>query len=240
MLEALGLDEQQRSVLTPKVRAMPAGLSTEQLVSWAVQQESGGAPPVDAPPLTVDVLLSKATALKADGNDFFKGAELGQACTAYQGAVELLTSNEAKQLFKAWWASQPAGEAPADAASPLLASLHTNLAACHNKLGQWQSSVLAASAALAIDATLLKARFRRGVAQSCLNQMAEAKADLTAVVRADPRNKEGEGSGLEPRYHSNPAITRTPLTLGTKRARGARLELPPFRPFRWRPRDLQP
>jgi hypothetical protein len=45
ILNVLGFDEQQRSVLTRKVTAMPAGLSREQLVTWAAQQEGSAATP---------------------------------------------------------------------------------------------------------------------------------------------------------------------------------------------------
>ena len=60
------------------------------------------------------------------------------------------------------------------------------MAACHVKASQWESAIHAASEALKLEPDNLKARFRRGVACSRVGQHAEAKADLTAVARADP------------------------------------------------------
>ena len=64
------------------------------------------------------------------------------------------------------------------------------MAACHVKVSQWESAIRAASEALKLEPDNLKARFRRGVACSHVGQHAEAKADLTAVARADPTNRE--------------------------------------------------
>ncbi len=86
---------------------------------------------------------------------------------------------------KIWWDVQKklllSGDAK-DSASPLLVALHTNLAACHVKLCQWKSAVHAATAALDTDGTSVKARFRRGVANSHLGLLDEAKADLTQAA----------------------------------------------------------
>lgn len=131
-------------------------------------------------------LLARASQLKAQGNEHFKAGESGQAATVYTDAIAQLTSDAARKALKAWWDESQ----EEDTASPLLASLHGNLAACHVKLEQWEGAVTAASAALAIDSSNIKARFRRGVACSHLGQMETAKSDLTAVVRSDPKNRE--------------------------------------------------
>ena len=44
--------------------------------------------------------------------------------------------------------------------------------------------------ALDLDCSSTKARFRRGVAFSHLGRMEDAKVDLTAVAKADPKNRE--------------------------------------------------
>ena len=136
-------------------------------------------------PADVEALLAAANELKASGNEAFKAGELGKATSAYQEAVDKLTSEAGKKLLREWWDVQTklllGGDAK-DSVSPLLASpLHTNLAACHVKLSQWKSAVHAATAALDTDGTSVKARFRRGVANSHLGLLEEAKADLTQV-----------------------------------------------------------
>eukprot|EP00966_Prymnesium_polylepis_P284868 6581536-Prymnesium_polylepis.1 len=148
-------------------------LSSAELAKWASETEGriGGA-------LEIDGLLAKAESIKANGNEAFKAGETHRACTLYNEAVEVLTSENGKATLQKWWAAHKDSGA-IDAASPLLASLHTNLAACHNKLGQWEAGTREATAALTVDANNVKARFRRGVANSNLGNFDDARTDLT-------------------------------------------------------------
>ena len=125
--------------------------------------------------------------LKGTGNEKFKAGECGAAITAYQEAVDKLTSDAAKKALLDFFKSHPDAT---DSATPLLASLHLNMAACHIKSEQWESAEIAATAALKLDPTNVKAKFRRGIARSNLGSFDEAKTDLTAVCRAEPRNRE--------------------------------------------------
>lgn len=138
----------------------------------------------DAP---VKNLVARCTELKAVGNEHFKAGRCDEAVIEYQKAVDKLTSAPAKKALAEFFKASP--DSP-DTASPLLASLHGNMAACHVKASQWESAIRAASEALKLEPDNLKARFRRGVACSHVGQHAEAKADLTAVARVDPTNRE--------------------------------------------------
>eukprot|EP00316_Scyphosphaera_apsteinii_P023237 CAMPEP_0119320086 /NCGR_PEP_ID=MMETSP1333-20130426/51376_1 /TAXON_ID=418940 /ORGANISM="Scyphosphaera apsteinii, Strain RCC1455" /LENGTH=575 /DNA_ID=CAMNT_0007326697 /DNA_START=229 /DNA_END=1956 /DNA_ORIENTATION=+ len=187
LLTALGFEESadQRATLKQKLDAAPSGLSSEDLAAWAAEEERGDSL---ASEMSAETLLSRAEALKAQGNADFKASELGKACSAYQEAVELLTSKKAAKALKEWWAVRQAHVQ--DSASPLLVSLYTNLAACHNKLQQWESGILAANKALEIEPTSVKARFRRGVAKSNLGHFEAARRDLKEVLRIQPNNLE--------------------------------------------------
>ena len=132
-------------------------------------------------------LVARCTELKAVGNEHFKAGRCDEAVIEYQKAVDKLTSAPAKKALAEFFKASP--DSP-DAATPLLSSLHGNMAACHVKASQWESAIRAASEALKLEPDNLKARFRRGVACSHVGQHAEAKADLTAVARADPTNRE--------------------------------------------------
>ena len=132
-------------------------------------------------------LVARCTELKAVGNEHFKAGRCDEAVLEYQKAVDKLTSAPAKKALAEFFKASP--DSP-DTATPLLASLHGNTAACHVKASQWESAIRAASEALKLEPDNLKARFRRGVACSHVGQHAEAKADLTAVARADPTNRE--------------------------------------------------
>jgi tetratricopeptide (TPR) repeat protein len=132
-------------------------------------------------------LVASCTELKAGGNEHFKAGRCDEAVTEYQKAVDRLTSVPAKKALAEFFKASP--NSP-DTASPLLASLHGNMAACHVKASRWESAIRAASEALKLEPDNLKARFRRGLACSHVGQNDEAKADLTAVARADPTNRE--------------------------------------------------
>jgi len=132
-------------------------------------------------------LVARCTELKAVGNEHFKAGRCDEAVVAYQKAVDKLTSAPAKKALAEFFKASP--DSP-DTATPLLSSLHGNMAACHVKASQWESAIRAASEALKLEPDNLKARFRRGVACSHVGQHAEAKADLTAVARADATNRE--------------------------------------------------
>lgn len=134
----------------------------------------------------VSALLSRTAELKQQGNTHFKAGNLNAAQTAYIDGISRLTSNAAKKALREWWSHS----GTEDTATPLLVSLHTNLAAVHVKLEQWEAAITAATSALTLDSSSVKARFRRGVACSRIGQMQEAKADLTAVAKADPKNRE--------------------------------------------------
>ena len=172
MLAALGFSPSDRDTLVAKLKAMPADLPAEALVAWAAQSEAADDGKVDP-----KAILAQVEEAKAQGNEHFKAKRDAEAIEAYQRGIGLL-------------ATPGVATAPPTAGSALLVSCHTNAAACHVRLEQWEAAVSSAASALAVDATNVKALFRRGVACSRLGRMAQAKADLTAVVRADPKNRD--------------------------------------------------
>ena len=172
MLAALGFSPSERDILVAKLKAMPADLPAEALVAWAAQSEAAEDGKVDAA-----AILAQAEEAKAQGNEHFKAKRDAEAIEAYQRGIELL-------------GTPGVATAPPTAGSALLVSCHTNAAACHVRLEQWEAAVASAGSALAVDATNVKALYRRGVACSRLGRMAQAKTDLTAVVRADPKNRD--------------------------------------------------
>ena len=183
-----------------------------------------------APDTCVESLFATANELKAEGNEAFKAGDYGKAITSYMLATDHLTSTAAKRALRWEWEhmdshivlrdSDGGAVRDQDTASPLLATLHTNRAASHVKLEQWEAAAASATKvssrssvappipmpwrlwpyasrpcayapqALELDCSSTKARFRRGVAYSHLGRMEDARLDLTAVAKADPRNRE--------------------------------------------------
>lgn len=125
MLTALGFESaDERSTLEGLLKATPDNLSGPELAEWAAKTEGN----IDGA-LKIDELLAKAESLKAEGNGHFKADELGKATTAYQSAVELLTSADGKMQLQEWWAAHKDTDGAVDAATPLLTSLYTSSAA---------------------------------------------------------------------------------------------------------------
>lgn len=123
--------------------------------------------------LSVDECVLKAVEAKERGNGSFKGGENAEACQAYQLAAQYLRRHS---------------EVPA--AKEVLLSVQTNLAAAQLRLELWEDAAAAATAVLALDPASVKALFRRGVARARMGELSDAKADLTAVCKADARNRD--------------------------------------------------
>ena len=140
----------------------------------------------DEPDLTEGLSLAecveKANAHKAEGNTHFVAKRSREALACYDKGVSFVSKHSLEPE-----------------ARPLLIALHTNSAACHNRLGageeaakaseEWKAAIKSANASLDIDYTD-KAMFRRGVAHSRRGELDEAKTDLTAVCKGDPKNRE--------------------------------------------------
>ena len=123
--------------------------------------------------LSVEECVNMAGVHKEQGNEMFKSGLNDKALASYSEGLRYLTKHTSEA-----------------AAAPTLLSLHTNLAATHLRLERWAEARASAASALEIEPDLVKARFRRGVASFRLGALDEAKADLTAVCKADPKNRD--------------------------------------------------
>jgi len=121
----------------------------------------------------VDECLSKAASFKAEGNEHFKAQRNAEAHQSYSLGVKCLSHHKEHSE-----------------AAALLLSLHLNLAAACLRCELWPEAQTNASKVLAIEADNSKALFRRGVARARLSLLDDAKADLTAACRVDPKNRE--------------------------------------------------
>ena len=127
--------------------------------------------------LTAEERKASADAFKAEGNEHFKAGQNSDALACYQQGLR----------YAARLKEEPQG-------CELLASLHTNMAATHNRLEAWADAVASATSALELDAANLKALFRpvamgrpdnELIAQVYLQAEGFAHArDLAACIRA--------------------------------------------------------
>jgi tetratricopeptide (TPR) repeat protein len=124
--------------------------------------------------------MENATSLKQRGNDAFKsGTQDSHAVDLWGAAVDAVSK-----------AIEADGSSGGKGAQTMLVSLHANRAAAHLRLQQWPEAIESASAAIALDGAHAKALFRRGVAHKALRNRTEAKRDVVASIKADPKNRE--------------------------------------------------
>jgi regulator of sirC expression with transglutaminase-like and TPR domain len=73
-------------------------------------------------------------------------------------------------------------------ADALRVDLRSNAAAAAIKLGEWDTAVQACGAVLESEPTHAKALYRRATAYEATGESAKARADLTALLLAQPSN----------------------------------------------------
>lgn len=122
-----------------------------------------------------ELLLIKANALKEEGNNYFKEKEYEKASRSYRRGTNTL-----KPLNR--------GNTGDEQVKVLLVSLQTNLSMMCLKIGKPKQSVQVASAALEIDATNVKALYRRAVARRQIGDTDDAREDLRQALQQDPNN----------------------------------------------------
>ena len=86
---------------------------------------------------------------------------------------------------------RPAHAAPALGARwQVKLSCHLNTAICQLKLSDLPAAIKACDSALELDASSVKGLLRRGQARRRMNELDEAKADLMAAAKLDPKSRE--------------------------------------------------
>lgn len=104
---------------------------------------------------------AQAEALKAKGNEFFKGGQFAQAIVKYKEATNLDSS------VPAYW---------------------SNMAACHEKLGEYKEMEEAGRACIKANRTFVKGYFRLATAQKGLNEFAECIKTLESGLAVQSTN----------------------------------------------------
>lgn len=115
--------------------------------------------------------LVKAVSYKDRGNACIAAGDSAGALRHYERGIKITSTISSDEQAKA-----------------LLISLRLNLALACTKEERFFDAASAASKVLEVDAANVKALFRRGVARARLGALEDAKTDLLAVIKADPRN----------------------------------------------------
>jgi len=123
----------------------------------------------------LELRITKASALKDEGNAAFKKGRETDACKRYRAGIKQFEYKKGRCALE--------GES-LEQASSLLVSLHTNLAMCQIKLCEWEFAERNARRAIQLDETNQKARLKCAIALE--NQ--EKKAGALRCLEFIPQN----------------------------------------------------
>ncbi|CDJ58433.1 peptidyl-prolyl isomerase, putative [Eimeria maxima] len=128
--------------------------------------------------MSVEEKIQSALDEKEKGNNYYKKKNINEALAAYKEGLSYLDHadqwTEQQQIHK----------------NSVEVSLRLNLSNCYLKTGEFAQAIDEASAAIKLDEKNSKAWYRRGVARAAFGFLDEARNDLTAAARLDPRNVE--------------------------------------------------
>ena len=131
--------------------------------------------------LAKEELLAIANTKKMIGNDKLKAREITEATLAYSEGISVLRS-----LGGEW----PSTGGLRDERRTLEITLLSNLAQAHILIGNFYEAIKAASEAIAIDSTAVKAWFRRGLANRKFGELRKARSDILQAAKLEPANPE--------------------------------------------------
>jgi hypothetical protein len=117
--------------------------------------------------------LAMGTQRKEDGNAFFEGRHWLKAVRKYERAAEFLQELDG------------VSDEDKAAGTKVLQASYTNAAQAYLNLAEWEKAIKACGSCLDVDASNVKALFRRGCANSALRNWDEASECFTKVIEID-------------------------------------------------------
>ena len=138
--------------------------------------------------LEMPAKLSLQERRKEQGNVHFKRGEIERALKLYQRSNTIVQESDLSDAR----AGRSEAEIAADTAAShkVKLSCHLNSAQCHLKLADLPAAIRACDAALLLEPASLKGLLRRGQAHLRMEGLDEARADLMAAAKIDPKSRE--------------------------------------------------
>lgn len=127
--------------------------------------------------LTGEERKEEAEACKRKGTDLFKEKKYGKASKLYEDGAKYLYDNEE-------------GEEVKEEDATLYVSCWSNSAMCNIKNKEWTNAISCCDKVLQVEGSNVKALYRRGLAKMNNGSLKEAKKDLLAAFKVDPKNKD--------------------------------------------------
>jgi tetratricopeptide (TPR) repeat protein len=143
-------------------------------------------------PTTIEGKIAAAEALKTDGNAAFQSEDWKLAIKKYSQVFAFINGLDSEGQGLQEYSRSLQRDQPRSEQLVLLRSLKvatsSNLAAAFLKVQKYDRALEYANAAIAVDATNIKAMFRRGLALMELGRLDDAKKQIKQVVVADASN----------------------------------------------------
>ncbi|KAI9596492.1 hypothetical protein BDF19DRAFT_15133 [Syncephalis fuscata] len=160
--------------------------------------------------MNVTEKIERATQLKDQGNESFKQDDRKVALRHYHEAVMFLHGlNGPRDVFiPPNRSGETVTEAQATDIDGLLASIYSNISACHLKDSNWDQVIKYSSKSLEKDATNFKARIRRVNAQLSIGGLEKAAEDLVILLDKQPKDPDVQRLRLKLRQLESEADAR--------------------------------
>jgi len=184
-------------------RGSPPKIPPETTLQFEVELLSWGLPKKDRWEVAEKEKLSEASRLKAEGTEAFKAGKWAQAQPLYAEAAGWVEYDDdfVEESTKA-------------EAGALVISCWLNEAQCCLKLQDWAGAISASSSVLRKDGENVKALYRRGLANTKLQNFEMGRQDLKRAATLDPKSREIREAleGLKEAEVRWPLIATLPLT----------------------------
>ena len=140
-------------------------------LKFEVELLSFGPKPKEKWEMTDDEKLAKGNELKASAKELFKQQKFGEALTTYESALDYV-------------------ENLGDAGKDIILSLRLNMAISGTKAREYKKSIAQATKVLEAEGPQnAKALYWRAVANKKMSNFKEAKKDIVAAIKLEPKNK---------------------------------------------------
>ena len=134
----------------------------------------------------LDSVIGEALRIKGEGNSHFKMGLFERAVKSYEKAVRLIGDCEG-------FDKEQRRRCLAEVRLPAL----LNLALMYLKMGEFETAARKCTEALELDSKNVKALYRRAVARTNLNEWEKSKADLQALLKLEPENRDAQMKIIE-------------------------------------------
>uniref|UniRef100_A0A0E0KE38 peptidylprolyl isomerase n=1 Tax=Oryza punctata TaxID=4537 RepID=A0A0E0KE38_ORYPU len=167
-----------------KFPRLPANVPEGAHVQWEIELLGFEMPKVDWTGFTFQEIMDDAEKIKTTGNRLFK-----------EGKFELAKAKYEKVL-REYNHVHPQDDDEGKIFANSRSSLHLNVAACYQKMGEYRKSIDTCNKVLEANPVHVKALYRRGMSYMLLGDFDDAKKDFEKMIAVDKSSEPDATAGL--------------------------------------------